>query len=193
VVWKDLPERHEAGTPNLVGAVALAVACQRLAAYGMDKIASDEADLYQHARKRLSDISGLELYTVWDHTHPHIGVLTFNLEGYPHGKLATILSAEYGISVRAGSFCAHPLVQHLLQTADQGANLICESVPDVQERPQGAVRLSMGLATTHDEIDYVADALATIAARGPRWKYGVDAMTGEHRPEPETRVWPEIF
>jgi selenocysteine lyase/cysteine desulfurase len=194
VAWRGLPERHEAGTPNLVGAVALGAACQTLRAFGMEKLAAAEADLYEHAWRRLSAIRGLELYTLWDQTHPHIGVLTFNLEGYDHGKLATILSAEYGISVRAGSFCAHPLVQHLLRIDDRGAGLGCDPIPsDSQARPVGAVRLSIGLATTRKEIDYTADALEEIANNGPRWQYGQRPDTGEYVPVPETRVWAELL
>jgi selenocysteine lyase/cysteine desulfurase len=160
----------------------------------MEKLAAAEADLYEHAWRRLSAIRGLELYTLWDQTHPHIGVLTFNLEGYDHGKLATILSAEYGISVRAGSFCAHPLVQHLLRIDDRGAGLGCDPIPsDSQARPVGAVRLSIGLATTRKEIDYMADALEEIANNGPRWQYGQRPDTGEYVPVPETRVWAELL
>ncbi|MDB5057546.1 MAG: csd 1, partial [Chloroflexi bacterium] len=121
-------------------------------------------------------------------------VLTFNLEGYDHGKLATILSAEYGISVRSGSFCAHPLVQHLLRLDDGEANIGCDPVPnDTQDRPLGAVRLSIGLGSTRDDVDYVADALLEIAENGPRWQYGQSPDTGEYRPVPETRVWPAPF
>ena len=189
VTWRGLPERHEAGTPNLVGAVALAAACRTLQGYGMDRLAAEEADLYEVAWTRLSSIACLELYTVWDHTHPHIGVLSFNLEGYPHGKLATILSAEYGISVRSGSFCAHPLVRHLIQSGQINPDpLRCGAHVPVT----GAVRLSMGLGTSRQDIDAVADALVAISERGPRWRYSQCPVTGEYRPDPDTRTWPAL-
>jgi len=189
VTWRGLPERHEAGTPNLIGAVALAAACRALRAFGMDRLAAEEADLYAYAWKRLSSIACLELYTVWDHTYPHIGVLSFNLDGYPHGKLATILSAEYGISVRSGSFCAHPLVQHLIRGGNQNPDPVrCGARVPVT----GAVRLSMGLGATRQDIDYVADALGGITERGPRWRYRQCPTTGEHQPDPDTRVWPAL-
>jgi len=193
VVWRGLPERHEAGTPNVVGAVALAEACRTLSAYGMEKLAAEEAKLYDYCWQRLSTIEGLELYTVWDQRHPHIGVFTFNLAGYDHGKLATILSAEYGISVRAGSFCAHPLVRHLLRTNREEGQVEDAALP---HRPQstrtGAVRLSLGLGTTHEEIDYTIAALQTIAAQGAQWRYEHCPKSGECRPVPDTRVWPAL-
>ncbi|HEY8283158.1 MAG TPA: aminotransferase class V-fold PLP-dependent enzyme, partial [Chloroflexota bacterium] len=64
VTWRGLPERHEAGTPNLVGAVALAAACRTLQSFGMARLAAEEADLYAYAWARLSAIPCLELYTV---------------------------------------------------------------------------------------------------------------------------------
>jgi selenocysteine lyase/cysteine desulfurase len=193
VVWKGLPDRHEAGTPNLVGAVALASACQALAAYGLERLAAEEAELYAYAWSRLASIPGLELYTMWDSTHPHIGVLTFNLAGFTSAKLAVILSAEYGISVRAGSFCAQPFMRHLLRTDYHGTIPAGDAAPgSSQGCLSGAVRLSIGLGTTREDIDYTADALAAIAVDGPRWQYDEDA-TGEYRPAPDTRVWPDVL
>ncbi|MGH2388821.1 MAG: aminotransferase class V-fold PLP-dependent enzyme, partial [Chloroflexota bacterium] len=186
VVWRGLPDRHEAGTPNLVGAVALAAACRTLSAFGMARIAAEEADLYQYAHRLLSAIPGLDLYTLWDHTHPHIGVFSFNLRGYPHGKLAAILSAEYGISVRSGSFCAHPLVQHLVAGGDRGV-VGCGAASTA-----GAVRLSMGIGTTYEDIDYTVEALRAIAVAGPAWQYRQCPTTGEHLPTPDPRAWPEL-
>jgi selenocysteine lyase/cysteine desulfurase len=190
VVWKGVPERHEAGTPNLVGAVALGAACQALAAYGMERLAAEEAALYIYAWQRLAAIDGLELYTVWDHGQPHIGVLTFNLAGFHPGKLAVILSAEHGISVRAGSFCAHPLLQHLMNLSDAEADAASGCGPRVSST--GAVRLSMGLGTTKADVDIVVAALKAIAESGPRGHYEASAATGEYRPVPDTRVWPTL-
>ncbi len=189
VVWRGLPERHEAGTPNLVGAVALAAACRALSAFGMARIAAEEAELYDYARRLLSAVPGLDLYTLWDHTYPHIGVFAFNLRGYPHGKLAAILSAEYGISVRSGSFCAHPFIQHLVAGSDHAVGVAeCGSAAPTA----GAVRLSMGLRTTYEEIDYTVDALRAVAAAGPLWQYGQCPTTGEYLPVPDPRAWPEF-
>jgi len=190
VVWKGVPERHEAGTPNVIGAVALAAACTTLTAFGMERLAAEEAELYVYAWHRLQSIDGLELYMVWDHAQPHIGVLTFNLRGVHPGKLAVILSAEYGVSVRAGSFCAHPLLQHLLTIDDGDADPASGCGPSVSAA--GAVRLSTGLGTTRADIDYVADALALIAADGPAWNYEANSTTGEYRPDPDPRVWPDL-
>src|SRR5439155_21351853 len=113
-VWADLPDRQEAGSPNVVGAVALGVACRTLLDGDMAALAGEEQTLHAEAEERLLGIPGLAVHTVWGRAHPRIGVLTFTLPGYPDGLLATILSAEHGIGVRHGCFCAHPLMVRLL-------------------------------------------------------------------------------
>lgn len=97
VLWADLPDRQEAGSPNVLGAVALGVACRTLQVAGMDKLAATESALLEAARAGLSSVSGAQSYQLWPTEHPRIGVLAFNLCGVSYAKLAAILSAEYGI------------------------------------------------------------------------------------------------
>src|SRR5918994_1831143 len=117
-LWADLPDRQEAGSPNVIGAVALGVACDTLGRAGMAKIAAEEAELAAYARTRLATVDGFEHYRVWPAEHPRVGLLTFNLRGMPYDLLAAVLSAEYGIGIRHGCFCAHPLMMRLLRVDD---------------------------------------------------------------------------
>lgn len=192
VLWADLPDRQEAGSPNVVGAVALGIACQTLSAMGMNRLAARETELHSLALERLSKIPRLSLYTLWSYEHPHIGLLTLNLGGYDHGRLATILSAEYGIGVRHGCFCAHPLLVHLLRLTDEEVGRIREDLAaDPRTRLPGAVRISMGLDTTAHDIEIVADALEAISEGGPAWSYR-EAEPGEWVPDPDPRRWPDL-
>src|SRR5205823_4896543 len=118
VEWTGLPDRQEAGSPNVIGAAAMGVACDALTAAGMDRLAAEEHALAEYARARLTSIRGVELYGVWSTDAPRVGILPFNLHPYPHHLLAEILSAEYGVGVRSGCFCAHPLVMKLLCVGD---------------------------------------------------------------------------
>jgi selenocysteine lyase/cysteine desulfurase len=59
VAWADLPDREEAGSPNVVGAVALAAAMRTLRALGLDRIAAHEAELARYARARLANVPGV--------------------------------------------------------------------------------------------------------------------------------------
>jgi selenocysteine lyase/cysteine desulfurase len=176
VVWAGAPERHEAGSPNVVGVVALAAACRKLMALGMDAVAEHERVLAQRLRDGLAKVPGLELLSLWDDAD-RVGVAAFNLDGYRHPLLAAILSAEHGIGVRHGCFCAHPLMARLLGTADAEVARLGDELRAGRRPPlPGAVRASIGLGTTAEDVDLLTGALAAIAADGPRERY-------EHVPE----------
>ena len=192
-LWADLPDRQEAGSPNVIGAVALGVACDTLASVGMERIAGEEADLLAYARTRLSSVGGFEHYRVWPADHPRVGLLTFNLGKVPYDLLAAVLSAEHGIGIRHGCFCAHPLMMRLLRVDDAEAKrLLDENRAGRHERLPGAARISLGLGSTREEIDILADALSAIASDGPRWTYVVNTDTDEYEPDPDPRSLPAL-
>lgn len=177
----------------MLGAVAMGVAMETLMAYGMDRIAVDESVLHRQLLDRVVGIQGLRWYTAWNASHPRVGLMTFNLDGVDYGLLAAILSAEYGIGVRHGCFCAHPLMLHLMHVDRAEADRIgLEILAGDRRRVPGAVRVSLGLGTTAADIDYLADALATIASRGPAWTYRRTALTAEYEPVADPRAWPSL-
>lgn len=170
VRWLDAPERYEAGSPNVVGAVALGAACRRLRALGMQRVAAHERTLAAALASALEHVPGLRTYTLWP-DGDRVGVVTFTLAGYRHPELAAILSAEHAIGVRHGCFCAHPLIAHLL-----GAPLV-----EPHGRRLGAVRASLGLGSTQHDLDRLVGALEEIAHEGPRGRYVHDAEHDEYR------------
>jgi selenocysteine lyase/cysteine desulfurase len=193
VLWSSLPERQEAGSPNVVGAVAMGTACRSLARYGMDRLAAEELELAAYARRRLAALPGVELYALWDGGTPRLGILAFNVRGYWHSQVAAILSAEYGIGIRHGCFCAHPLMLHLLHVDDDEAVHIRHEIEAGNKgRVPGAVRASFGIGTTRDDVEYLCRALEAIVTDGPRWAYRLDPASGEYSPDPETRQWPAL-
>ncbi|KJE77124.1 aminotransferase class V-fold PLP-dependent enzyme [Ferrimicrobium acidiphilum] len=193
VLWSRGASRHEAGSPNVIGAVAMAAACETLAAYGMDELAEEEIALADYARRRLADVPGIELYRLWEPEAARIGVVPFNLAAYDHSHLAAILSAEFGIGVRHGCFCAHPLILELLNVSDEQATSLREEIK-TGNRPRlpGAVRMSIGVSTTRDDLDYLVNSLTKIANEGPSWTYAIDPNTGEFTPAPDPREWPDL-
>ena len=192
-LWADLPDRQEAGSPNVLGAVALGVACDTLAQAGMDNVAREEAELLAYARTRLAEVDGFEHYRIWPADHPRVGLLTFNLGDVPYDLLAAILSAEHGIGIRHGCFCAHPLMMRLLRVDDAEADrLIAETRAGHHERLPGAARMSLGLGSTRADVDCLADALRAIATDGPHWTYAVDPATDMYEPDPDPRPLPEL-
>ena len=192
VIWADAPERHEAGSPNVVGAVALGAACRILGEVGLDRVAARERALSARLAAGLARVPGLQPLALWsDPAVDRVGLVTFNLEGYRHPLLAAILSAEHAIGVRHGCFCAHPLLAHLLRVPPGELERLAAEVR-AGGRPAlpGAVRASFGLGTTAQDVDRLVDALAEIASTGPRWGYLHDSAHDEYRPAPEVRALP---
>jgi selenocysteine lyase/cysteine desulfurase len=173
VIWADAPDRFEAGSPNVVGVVALAAACRALLALGMDAVAAHERSLAVRLWTALERIPGLTMLTQWPRgTVDRVGVATFNLTGYRDPLLAAILSAEHAIGVRHGCFCAHPLMTHLLGVPEaDSTRLHAELRAGRQPLLPGAVRASLGLGSTAEDVDRLVAALREIAAYGPRASY----------------------
>lgn len=185
VTWAAPPDRDEAGSPNVVGAVALAAAIEALDAIGMAAIAAHEAELTAHALRRLAAVPGLRLYGDPDPARAagRLGVIPFALAGCPHVLVAAILSAEFGIAVRNGSFCAQPYLRELLGLSDQELARAHAELHDGDRRNlPGLVRASFGMYNTIAEVDALADALALIARGDYRGVYEQDRTSGDYRP-----------
>jgi selenocysteine lyase/cysteine desulfurase len=184
VTWAPPPDRYEAGSPNVVGVVALAATCRRLLALGMDAVAAHERSLAVRLWTALESVPGLEMLTLWPRgTVDRVGVATFNLHGYRDPLLAAILSAEHAIGVRHGCFCAHPLMTHLLGVPQaESERLHAELRAGRHPQLPGAVRASIGLGTTVEDVDRLVAALREIAAHGPRSRYIHAPEHDEYRP-----------
>jgi selenocysteine lyase/cysteine desulfurase len=172
VLWSELPDRQEAGSPNVLGAVAMAQACRTLMTVDMQKLAAREAMLIDVLRAGLAAIPGIRFYRMWPAGCPQVGMLTFTLDSVPYAKLAAILSAEYGIGVRHGCFCAHPLMMHLLDISENEALAIADDRRSGRTtQVPGAVRASVGLGTTVEDVLALITAVEEIAAGYIRWDY----------------------
>ncbi len=185
VIWADAPERHEAGSPNVVGVVALAAACRALLDLGMDAVAAHERALAERLWDALPGVPGLRRLTLWPEAADRVGVATFTVEGYRHPLLAAVLSAEHAIGVRHGCFCAHLLMARLLGVPDgELERLGAELRAGLRPSLPGAVRASIGLGTTPGDVDRLVEALREIALSGPRARYQHVAGLDEYHPEP---------
>jgi selenocysteine lyase/cysteine desulfurase len=185
VVWAEPPDREEAGSPNVVGAVALGFALNRLADIGMETIAAHEAELTAHALRRLAEIPGIRIY---GDPRPgtaseRLGAIPFELEGMSHFRLAAILGYEHAIGVRSGCFCAHPYVIRLLGLSEIEARAVRDRMAahDKREMP-GMVRMSFGLYNNTEEVDRFIAALHQIARGDIAGDYRQDPATGEYTP-----------
>ena len=159
----------------------------------MDRIAAEEQELLAYARERFAAIPAFEHYRIWPAAHSRVGLLTFNLAGVPYELLAAALSAEHGIGIRHGCFCAHPLMMRLLQVDGPEAHRLMDATRDgLHPRLPGAARISFGLGTSRADVDVVAAALQQIASEGPRWTYRRSEETHEYEPDPDPRPLPAL-
>ncbi len=106
--FRDAPEKFEAGTPDIAGAIGLGAAVDYLDETGFDAIEEAEQKLRDHVAPRLREIHGLKIY---GDVEAKVPVLSFTMDGiHPH-DIGTILDTD-GIAVRAGHHCAQPLMKH---------------------------------------------------------------------------------
>jgi cysteine desulfurase/selenocysteine lyase len=127
--FADIPQRFEAGTPHIAGAVGLGAALEYVSTVGLDAIATHEQALLAYATERIVANPRVRLIG----SAPHkLGILSFVLPGVHSHDVATVLDRE-GIAVRAGHHCAQPLMHRL--------------------GIQATTRASLALYNTRDEID----------------------------------------
>ncbi len=109
--YAPVPERFEAGTPNVEGAVSLKVAINYLEELGMDNVLVHEKELLDYAFSKLEELPYVEIYGAKNSENKG-GIISFNLEGVHSHDLATIVDSE-GVAIRSGHHCAQPLMKDL--------------------------------------------------------------------------------
>jgi cysteine desulfurase / selenocysteine lyase len=136
--WAPAPQRFEAGTPNIVGALGLHAAIDYVDAIGLDVIHAHEAALVTKARAALSAINSVKLFG----PEESAGIVSFAIEGvHPH-DIGTILDEE-GVAIRAGHHCAQPLMEHLDLPATARASFgIYSDEADVAALARGIERVT---------------------------------------------------
>ncbi|AXB44769.1 aminotransferase class V-fold PLP-dependent enzyme [Amycolatopsis albispora] len=177
VTWTGLPHLHEGGSPNVVGAHAMAGACETLTRLGWGPLVEHEQALTARVRDGLASVPGVRLLGLWDEDHPRTGVVSFSLTRPDPRLVATALAAEYGIGVRDGAFCAHLAVRFLLDRCGH-------------DGAAQAVRVSVGLGTTTEHVDRLVHGLRELVSNGPKWAYADTG--GGWRPRPDPRPVPEL-
>ena len=167
VVWADLPDREEAGSPNVLGAVALAAAVRSLTGVGLDRIAAHESELTRYAIDRLCSVPGLRIHGPTETSGPdgRLGVIPFTIAGIDHGLIAAVLGYEHGVGVRSGCFCAHPYIAHLLQLDGAESLAWVERARHGDKRgAPGMVRISFGCYNDMRDVDVAVRGLERVVA-----------------------------
>jgi len=187
VIWAGSPDRDEAGSPNVVGVVALDAAVRELTQRGWASTLRHERNLVDEFDRQLATVPGIVRYGLTSGPD-RLPVFAFNLDGVPHALVASRLSHEFGIGVRSGCFCAHPYLMRLLQLDQDQTSQYRQRVREGQHQLlPGAVRASAGLGTPPQHVVALGAALRHIAATpGAAEAYRLsdtgEFVPGERRP-----------
>jgi selenocysteine lyase/cysteine desulfurase len=187
VVWSPPPEREEAGSPNVLGAIAFGVAARELAAIGWQRIGAHDAALARTLHAGLSSIPGVRLLGPGRGADT-LPIASFVIDGVAHPLVAARLSAEFGIGVRHGCFCAHPYLVRILGLGPEELQRF-RSAARRHERSAlpGAVRASAGISTTQRDLERLLEAVEVIASTPPPVEYARDPRSGDYWPAAMSR------
>ncbi|MFJ3584010.1 aminotransferase class V-fold PLP-dependent enzyme [Streptomyces sp. NPDC090127] len=171
VEWHTTAARHEAGSPNVIGVYSIASACKALTEAGFDQFVAREQRLIATVREGLAEVPEVRVLSLFGDDAPRVGVISFVVEGWNSSHFAAALSAEYGIGVRDGLFCAHPLVRTLLGSdpQTQGECGAPEAAPG--EKSLNAIRVSFGAGTPDEHVERFVRAVKELVRDGAQWKY----------------------
>jgi selenocysteine lyase/cysteine desulfurase len=185
VTWTEAPEKDEAGSPNVIGAIALATSLKLLDKAGMDQVAAHEAELTRYALSGLAKIDGITVYGSQDleNVENRVGVIPFKVNGMAHGKVAAILGFEGGIGVRNGCFCAHPYILRLLNITDEEYQHFHGRVQHKNRADlPGLIRMSFGCYNNTADVDRLLEMLQRVVAGDYRGDYQVEEQSGSYYP-----------
>ena len=133
--WGELPNRLEAGTPNIAGAVGLAAAVNWFSALDTHAVQAHEKALLASAHEQAEAFDGMRIVG----TAPaKMGVMSFILDGIHPADVGYILDQQ-GVAIRTGDNCAQPLMKKF-------------NIP-------GTARASFSIYNTLDEVDVLFSAL----------------------------------
>ncbi len=159
------PDREEAGTPNIAGAIALSTVLYALQKIGMDYIDDEEEKLIRYAIEQMQQIDDVLIYGDTDPgTVRRTGALSFNIKEFDHSLTAAVLNDYFNIAVRNACFCAHPYVREMItdelsEYADEMSN---EELEALAELHRGMARASFGLYNDKADVDALVSALQQI-------------------------------
>ena len=179
--WATGPARHEGGSPNVLGAIAIAAACATISA-SRGAIEAHEATLLAQLREGLENVAGVELLSIFGDDHDRVGVIAFTVDGWDSSLISQVLAVEHGIGVRDGKFCAHLLVNELLDDP-------------WRERSTTAVRVSLGLGSTSEAVERLISGIRRLVEHGTTaaWTRGDRGweLLGQNDPRdaPVARPW----
>ncbi|WP_414562384.1 MULTISPECIES: aminotransferase class V-fold PLP-dependent enzyme [unclassified Anabaena] len=170
---------HDPGTPNAMGAIAIAKAIEIIEALGRDRIAEYEHYLVEFTFTRLQSIPGVQVHIPGDNL---AHVIPFDIHGFDGRLVAEILAQEYGIGVRAGAFCTYEYIRKLKNISDeQDCEIAKEVERGITRNIPSIIRASFAVYNTLEDCHRFLKAISEISQNGVDHylpNYTQDEMTG---------------
>lgn len=175
---------HDPGTPNAMGAIAIAKAIRIIEELGRDRIAEYEHSLVEFTFTRLQSIPDVKVHILGDNL---AHVIPFDINGFDGRLVAEILAQEYGIGVRAGAFCTYEYIRKLKNISDEQDCKIAQEVESgITRNIPSIIRASFAVYNTLEDCDRFLDAISEIA------KNGLDYYLPYYKQDEITGVWTVI-
>ena len=133
--YQDPPHKYEAGTPNIVGSIALGTAIEYITKINIEKIYQHEKNLLNYATEKIKLFNEIKIIGT---SKNKTGIISFIVKNTHPNDVGVILDNQ-GIAVRTGHHCCQPLMKFY-------------QIP-------ATVRVSFGVYNSHKEIDCFLDAL----------------------------------
>ena len=162
-LWLNTPEKNEAGTPNLFGAVAIMEAMKEFENIGFERIEKNEKELLQYLINGLKELNRVKLYADNDCIDDRLGILVFTIDGMKYYEVGEKLSEIKAIGVRQGGFCSHPYTRRVLGIPN---NQLQEYIN--KNGIPGLVRVSLGIYNSKKEANIFLETVELLCRRYAR-------------------------
>lgn len=162
-LWLNTPEKNEAGTPNLFGAVAIMEAMKEIEKIGFERIEKNEKELLQYLINGLKELNRVKLYADNDCIDDRLGILVFTIDSMKYYEVGEKLSEIKAIGVRQGGFCSHPYTRRVLGIPN---NQLQEYIN--KNGIPGLVRVSLGIYNSKKEANIFLETVELLCRRYAR-------------------------
>lgn len=162
-LWLNTPEKNEAGTPNLFGAVAIMEAMKEIEKIGFERIEKNEKELLQYLINGLKELNRVKLYADNDCIDDRLGILVFTIDGMKYYEVGEKLSEIKAIGIRQGGFCSHPYTRRVLGIPN---NQLQEYIN--KNGIPGLVRVSLGIYNSKKEANIFLETVELLCRRYAR-------------------------